>query len=238
MEPNPVWLYSCVRVAIGLKSRSVSSRSGMDSFFYNQLNAAGASPYLCQVYWSELAAAYAEPHRAYHTLEHIRHLIEHLQAVELLLQDPTAVYLAAFYHDCIYDPARPDNELRSALLAADRLQAAGVPELTVQRVIQLIEATQHHEANGVPDGDLFLDADLSILGAAPDRYRQYAHQIRVEYRIYPDATYRTGRTQVLQSLLHRPRIFQTPAFGNRYEAAARRNLQEELQQLSGISAAE
>jgi predicted metal-dependent HD superfamily phosphohydrolase len=208
----------------------------MHTFFYTLLNAAGASPALGQICWQELTAAYTEPHRAYHTLEHIRHLIGQLQVVKPLLQNPTAVYLAAFYHDCIYDPARSDNEIRSAQLSAARLLAAGVPEATVQRVIELIEATQHHEANGIPDGALFLDADLSILGAAPERYRQYAHQIRVEYCIYPDAVYRSGRAQVLRSLLDRSCIFQTPVFGDRYEAAARRNLQEELQQLSGTVA--
>lgn len=39
---------------------------------------------------------------------------------------PTAVVLAVFYHDIIYDPARPDNEEMSAELANEQLQGAGV----------------------------------------------------------------------------------------------------------------
>ncbi|RYD52278.1 MAG: hypothetical protein EOP52_08925 [Sphingobacteriales bacterium] len=204
----------------------------MQNLFYNLLSAPSN---VCQAYWQELTAAYNEPHRAYHTLDHIRHLIEQIQAVEPFLQNRTAVYLAAFYHDCIYDPARTDNEFQSGQLARKRLTATGIPEAAVQRVVELIEATRQHEAAGLADAALFLDADLSILGAPPRQYQDYTVQIRMEYSQYPDAVYQAGRAQVLRSFLDKPSVFQTAFFRDRYEAAARRNLKQELRHLSGFS---
>ena len=74
----------------------------------------------------ELAAAYAEPHRAYHTAAHIAEVLRWYDWVadEAGWHEPAAVYLAAVFHDAVYDPLAKDNEARSAALARRRLLGA------------------------------------------------------------------------------------------------------------------
>ncbi|RYY19986.1 MAG: hypothetical protein EOO36_04530 [Cytophagaceae bacterium] len=52
--------------------------------------------------------------------------------------------------------------------------------------------------------------------------------MRREYRLVPDLRYRPGRRKVLARLLAAPVLFHTPALREELDAAARRNLQAEL----------
>ena len=53
--------------------------------------------------YDNLIARYSEPHRAYHTLEHIGHCLDEFEQVRHLATNPDAVELALWYHDAIYD---------------------------------------------------------------------------------------------------------------------------------------
>ncbi|GAA4324941.1 hypothetical protein [Flaviaesturariibacter amylovorans] len=180
--------------------------------------------------WHELEAAYQEPQRHYHTLAHLDALAEVLAPLWTEVDDAATLVLAIAYHDAVYDPARPDNEERSAELAAARTDGfLAAPQQ--QRLRRHILATKAHQPAGDPDTDLFTDADLSILGAPADSYDRYAADVRAEYSIYPDALYRPGRAAVLRRFLAADRVFKTPYFYNQYEASARANLQRELSRL-------
>jgi len=78
---------------------------------------------------------------------------------------------------------------------------------------------------------LFLDLDISILGAEEDKYNTYAKQIRQEYSSYSWDAYCKGRSKVMTSFLQRERIFFTTHFREKYEQHARRNIQRELNSL-------
>jgi predicted metal-dependent HD superfamily phosphohydrolase len=144
--------------------------------------------------FQRLCAVYQAPTRHYHTLQHIENLLNRVEATEL--QDPTVVQLAVWYHDAVYDALRHDNEARSAAEARAFLQKAALAPPRQQRVAFLIERTADHTQPQPPhDADLllFLDADLSILGAPEAEYWAYARQVRQEYRLVPDLLYRPGR---------------------------------------------
>jgi predicted metal-dependent HD superfamily phosphohydrolase len=144
------------------------------------------------------------------------------------------VELAIWFHDAVYDPRAKDNEARSAFLAAERLGPLGVPVVTVVRVMGLIRSTEHLATAKTPtdrDTAVILDADLAILGAAEDRYRRYAADIRKEYAFVPDEKYREGRAAVLQTFQSRPRIFHTQQLFEERDARARDNLGRELKDL-------
>lgn len=79
--------------------------------------------------------------------------------------------------------------------------------------------------------DVFLDLDLSILGAAEDEYDNYASQIRKEYEQYSWEQYCRGRTAVLESFLGRKRLFFSDYFHGKYEEYAKENISRELQNL-------
>lgn len=71
--------------------------------------------------FDEMHARYSEPHRAYHTLQHLEECMAWVGQVRNLLHEPGEVAFALFYHDVIYDTHASDNEARSADLALDVL---------------------------------------------------------------------------------------------------------------------
>jgi predicted metal-dependent HD superfamily phosphohydrolase len=187
-----------------------------------------------------LDARYREPHRSYHGWGHILACLEELDSVRALCANPVAVELGLWYHDAVYDPRARDNERRSAALAREAGIGMGLAEGTVSEAEALILATAHTgraagERHAAPDERIILDIDLAILGSAPRRFAAYGRAIRAEYSFLADSEYAEGRTAVLQSLLARPRIYLTDAFGKRLESLARENIRAGLGRLAGQS---
>lgn len=171
-----------------------------------------------------LHAAWSEPQRAYHTLQHLQECLEAFDAVAALADDPAALTLALLFHDAIYDPKAHDNEARSADWAGRALPPLGVPPKSVEKVRQMVLATQSHQAGGDADTALLLDIDLAILGAAPARFAEYEAQIRREYGFVSEPDYQAARARVMRGFAQRPRLYQTDLFHARLAAAAMRNL--------------
>ena len=135
---------------------------------------------------------------------------------------------AVFYHDVVYNPARSDNEEKSADLAASRLMDLNVAQENVSKCISIIAATKKHAQQEDSDINYFTDADLAILGSAENDYHAYFSKIRKEYSWFPDFVYNPGRKKVLQYFLQLERIFKTEFFFKKYESHSRRNLITEL----------
>jgi predicted metal-dependent HD superfamily phosphohydrolase len=178
---------------------------------------------------NQLLAAYSEPHRRYHTLQHLREGLAHFEAASMLARRPAEVELALWFHDAVYDPRRGDNEARSAQWARDSVLAAGCPADTADRVAALVQATAHHtQGSDDPDTQLLLDIDLSILGAAPARFDAYEQDVRAEYAHVDEAAFKAGRASFVRALLALPRLYATDAFHDALEPRARANLQRSL----------
>lgn len=174
--------------------------------------------------WRSLSDRYAEPHRAYHTLRHIGHCLDELEAARSLAGDRAAVEMALWYHDAIYDPRAKDNEDRSADLAAAAASAMGLTPAFGDRVADLIRVSTHRSVAAGADPQLFADIDLAILGQPEAAFDEYERQVRVEYSWVVEPAFRAGRSAILRSFLDRPSIYGTEFFRKKYEAAARRNL--------------
>lgn len=179
-----------------------------------------------------LVAAYGEPHRRYHTVEHLDAVVrkvDELAAAEGVA-DPAPARLAAWFHDAVYDPRAADNEDRSAEWARSALLERGAPATLADRVAALVRATADHAGAGDPQLAVLLDADLAILAAPSEPYHGYANAIRHEYGFVPEEDFRRGRTRVLESLLAAP-LFRTKTM-QAQEAHARGNLARELARLA------
>ncbi len=184
-----------------------------------------------------LLARHRERHRRYHTATHVGWVIRHVD--DLAAHEPLdhldEVIAAAFYHDAVYEPAYPANERASARLAGRDLDTLGWSPESIERVVAMIEATEH-TASADPgiDGDtaVLLDADLAVLGADPAGYAAYVTGVRQEYRHVDDDDWRTGRGAVLEQFLARPAIYRTPTGRARWEDRARANLAAELAALT------
>lgn len=186
--------------------------------------------------FDDLCRSYAEPHRRYHTLSHITWLFDCLEQHADEIEDPARLAFATWYHDIVYDPKRKDNEAKSAERAMKELDSLGAsPELR-SHVVQLILATRDHAAGGRDyDDDIFLDADIAILGAPEAGYRVYARQVREEYGHLDEAAWKAGRSAFLAGMIDRTRLFRTGIFEGSYAGQARANMRWELGQLAGAA---
>ncbi|MEU6971775.1 hypothetical protein AB0A71_29370 [Kitasatospora aureofaciens] len=183
-------------------------------------------------YGRELLRRWSEPQRRYHTPEHLRAVLRHVDDLAGHAADADAVRLAAWFHDAVYRPDRTENEERSAALAVRALTAAGLPAERVAEVERLVLLTvTHAPAPGDRDGEVLCDADLAVLGGTPEAYAAYAAAVREEYAFVPEPDFRAGRAAVLRQLLALPALYRTPAARERFTAAARANLAAELETL-------
>lgn len=184
-----------------------------------------------------LKARYGEPQRHYHTWDHIGALKRHYDDLSAHWRRPVPVLWALYWHDAIYDPTASDNEELSAqLLEAEGSSVLAEDDLALGA--QIIRATAKHEIPGGLDPDdendvaLFLDIDLSILGAAAPVFDQYEADVRAEYAFVPDEAFRAGRLRILKSFSDRETIYFTAEGRQRWDQQARANLGRSIAQLS------
>jgi predicted metal-dependent HD superfamily phosphohydrolase len=181
--------------------------------------------------WDEIFRCYREAARAYHTLDHIRSLVELIEEYSADIDNKSMLLFTAFYHDIVYIPGSSDNEKDSATIAVTRMKQLDVPDKIIQEANELILLTKSHadvSPSTTQDMLLFLDMDLSILGTSPDVYHRYRENVRMEFKAFSDFLFRNGRRSFLKSQLERSVIFHTVQFRNRYEAQARINMLSEL----------
>lgn len=179
------------------------------------------------------------PERGYHSWSHPQALLDLLLDVQDQLHDPLAVECAIVLHDAIYEPLRTDNERRSADLAEAMLRGV-IPDPTVRRTVQMIEATERHlvpdsaSADEAHDCRIFLDMDLSILGDGDEAFDAYEAGVRHEYRQVPEAAFGQGRAAILERFLSRDRLYMSEWGHARFEATARENLRRSLRALRKV----
>jgi len=177
-----------------------------------------------------LVAAYSDPSRGYHDLRHLTEVCARLHELADggAAFDRTAVLLAAWFHDGVYD-GQPGAEERSAGWAEASLTDLGVAAETVAEVARLVRLTEtHRPADDDANGCALSDADLAILAAPQERYAEYAADVRREYAHVPDEAFRAGRSAILRDLLAKPHLFHTAYAREHWEAPARANVEREL----------
>ncbi len=188
-----------------------------------------------------IAQQYRQPHRHYHTLQHLWECLS--DPVLLLAAEFRDIAAAIFFHDVVYDPSAPkgQNEKKSAEALAHAAVQLGIGwwhakrrwatwKSPIAHVEHWIAASTHDDSLDLRgpgydfDCNLFLDLDLKILGAEPDRFDEYEDQVRREYSFVPDDLFRQARAGILRKIVGREEIYKTSAMQSRYGRKARANL--------------
>ena len=183
---------------------------------------------------ADLIRRYSEPHRRYHTTEHLEHVLRVIDELADDRHDLLLVRLAAWFHDAVYaiPPGQVGNEEASARLALRELGRTGLEQEDLGQVARLVRLTETHVPGPRdPDAELLCDADLAILAAEPDAYARYRQQVREEYASVPEEAFAAGRLEVLIQLAERE-LFRTSK-GRRLTAQARLNIEREIESLGG-----
>lgn len=188
-----------------------------------------------EAWHARLISAYAEPQRAYHTLQHLEECLREYDRAEETGQvnRPHELECALWFHDVVYDPQGKENEALSAELACEFLNG----HEAASRVAELILLTRDHRPRGGSDDAWMMDIDLSIFGQDLERVREYERQIRQEYAWVDWPLYREKRVEILASFLSRDRLYMTDVFHQRYEDSARSHLRALVEGLEHSDAA-
>ncbi len=218
----------------------IRTKVDMEAEFKNLwLRLTGRSDY--RHLYDDLVRRYSEPHRAYHTLEHIEHGLWEfntavmIPSVHKLYPSREFIELAFWYHDAVYstDPLIKDNEEKSAeLLYSVMREHTSYSDVIATFTAELILATKHRTPPLFGYAKFLVDIDLAILGQETCDFDRYEEQIREEYKDVPTIIFRERRKNILKSLLERGPIYQTQYFMERYEAKARQNLARSIRKLS------
>ena len=183
----------------------------------------------------DLLARWRAPERHYHDAEHLAEVLDGVDVLAASARDVSAVRLAAWFHDAVYEGRPGDDEQRSAELAQTVLTDLGVPAERAGEVRRLVLLTAGHDpAPDDQDGAVLSDADLAILASDPERYGRYVRSVRAEYPHVPEEMFRAGRAAVLRALDAAPHLYRTPPARERWEAPARANITAELTALETL----
>ena len=215
-------------IASGLRVRT-PHRTPTRTAARRELVAAWAGLGLPGTIRDDLLARWSEPHRHYHD---VRHLAQCLGALASLGAATRATRLGAWFHDAVYEALSSDEE-RSAQLAEDILGPL-LPASEVAAVSSLIRMTAGHRPED-GQGRLLSDADLSVLGQIPGRYRVYLRDARLEYGHLSEEQWRAGRSEVVLGFLTSEHIYSTEPGRRLWEGTARANLTAELGRLQTVS---
>ncbi|MGV2386680.1 MAG UNVERIFIED_CONTAM: metal-dependent phosphohydrolase, partial [Thermobifida fusca] len=182
---------------------------------------------------AELLARWAEPHRRYHTLDHLKAVLAAVEVLADAARDSTLVRYAAWFHDAVYRGEPGADEENSAQLAELLLPSCGLSTEQVAEVARLVRVTADHSPEpGDANAEVLCDADLAILAAEDAEYTAYAAAVRQEYAHVGDVEFARGRIAVLRDLLASPRLYRTEQGYAWWEERARANVAAEIARLT------
>ncbi|WP_458108509.1 DUF4031 domain-containing protein [Arthrobacter sp. R3-55] len=177
----------------------------------------------------ELLERWGEDGRKYHSRTHLLAVLEALDVLTEPAVPARTVSLAAWFHDAVYEGVAGQDEEDSAILAEDRLTAAGLAPADVTEVARLVRLTSSHSPEADDHaGALLCNADLSVLGGDQQAYARYLAAVREDYAHVSDDDFAKGRAAVVRHLLGLDPLFHGERAKGLWLDAARRNLAAEL----------
>lgn len=204
-------------------------------------------------YIPQLVPMYNEPHRGYHSMQHIHSLLRLIETNKFLEYVDLAKYrkhitmhhnkviafltFTAWFHDCYYDPylGSPDNEKISAKIFDavvepsnddyERFEDNNMMDLIKTAILDTGFHLSSMNINYAPYSALFMDMDMHNFSDLKE-FQYNSILIRKEYPKTSEIDYLNGRKKFLESLLAKKEIyyFYKPEF----ETSARKNIESEL----------
>lgn len=189
-----------------------------------------------------LLSNWQSPNRIFHSLNHLRQMLDFLENLSENVHDPLILQIATWYHGIFTDVTEADDsEKRYQEFAAGAQRAQEqLPQLglgmkqtnkVVDLILSLLDISKVHNDN---DGIIFQDAAICYLGASPQEYREYRKMLREELSYLSDYQYAIFRGSFISRLLARDPLFKS-SYGAELEENARHNLESELVNLAKLT---
>lgn len=173
--------------------------------------------FLDSVVVEEVLERYREPHRHFHTIDHVVSILDQINLQPNLPSDVRrAMRLAAVFHDIVYNPMAVDNEEQSARLMHRLVTSAG---RLAEDLILGTKIVDMHQCSD-PNIRLFNEFDRNVLYGTFPELLVYSEKIRREYNRFSYREFVDGHLKAVHALLlgsSRPNSFDLDA----YEAVLR-----------------
>ena len=126
------------------------------------------------------------PELSYHSYEHtldVLHATEQIAKGEnVSLDEMLLLKTAAVFHDMGYIHSRVNHEQKSCMIARKILASEGIPEGAIEKICELILATQVPQNPKDLLGQIICDADLDYLGR--DDYFPISQNVFTEFKYF------------------------------------------------------
>ena len=160
---------------------------------------------------------YGEKHRHYHNENHLRDVLSYLS---LKGEVSDELFLAAVYHDAVYDPRSDKNEWLSAEMFLVDAAGTNLSSEQKEKIKRYILDTREHDPSDAVSASL-IEADLSILNQPFSRLMQYEYEIFKEFQFVDYSIYKSRRLEVLKRMNEGGKLnhliefveYRTPAIG-------------------------
>lgn len=163
----------------------------------------------------------------YHNVSHLHEGISEFMSYDSRLMPVTMakIIIAYAYHDKVYVPGSPDNEVCSAEAWVADAKRLGISDYRIEVVANAIQKTDHLSRSLSGVEAWVSDLDLIRLAADPEQFDKYSRQVFLEYNVpaHKMAEAMKARAGALQKFLDRPSIYFTE-IGKDLESKARANL--------------
>lgn len=191
------------------------------------------SPQIANSLYDQVHFEYTDWNRHYHNLSHIFSLLKLREHFAELVNNPSLLDFAIWFHDIVYFSKNKDNERKSADFF-ELLMRPYLDKKDLDFISTLIMSTEGHRPLLPENKDnlIFLDFDLAILAADKKNYKKYVEAIREEYKsMLSFFVYNYRRKKLLKSFLRRKTLFFSDFFKEHYEVRAKENISWEIKGL-------
>jgi len=155
----------------------------------------------------EIEKRHSEPHRHYHTLEHINFMINGIYELFdrkiISGNDKDILLVAAVFHDIIMEIGKDNNEKQSADFLLNNTEFVDeFQQNDINKAFDIILDTSDHDTSN-DLSKLFCDLDMAIISDSSfTELLKYEKQVYLEFQKYPYNAYKKGRLKFLRSMLN------------------------------------
>lgn len=148
-----------------------------------------------------LEKRWREPHRYYHTVNHLATMLTDIETnaffKELSKYEKHALMLAAFFHDAVYNPKKDDNEEQSIKVFIKAFSKADLKMFDT--VCGLIMVTKDRKRPNTKLKRILWDADNAGFKKGYNHIFKNELLIQKEYAYLPKEKFREGKIKFLET---------------------------------------
>lgn len=152
----------------------------------------------------DLLSRYDEPHRFYHTREHISEIFKYFDKYlkdynyKFTEREADIISICTYFHDAVYNPKKHNNEQKSVELLNEY---TSIPSDIMNECSRIIMDTASIEPPKERLSSIFWYADRSILFEDFNKLIDYENKIFKEFQFVPYDVYREKRSEFLQKCI-------------------------------------